>query len=121
MDLKRQGGIPMKTSRFAFVCGLALAFISPRVSATDRFVSLTGGHVPPFINWTDAATNIQEAIDAAIDGDVIWVTNGVYATGGKVMAGDLTNRVALDKALIVHSVNGPFVTTIQGAGATNGV
>jgi len=82
--------------------------------AVDRYVSLEGGHVPPFTDWASAATNIQEAIDASVDGDVIWVTNGVYAVGGKVMAGDLTNRVALDKALTVRSVNGAAVTTIQG-------
>ena len=110
----------MNTSRLALACGLALAFLSISVSATERYVSLSGGHVPPFTNWSDAARNIQDAIDAAAESDVIWVTNGVYANGGKVMAGDLTNRVALDKALTVKSVNGPLLTTIQGAGATNG-
>ncbi|MBE0541357.1 MAG: PKD domain-containing protein [Verrucomicrobia bacterium] len=104
----------MNTTQLALACTFALALSFPSASATERFVSPAGGHIPPFNTWTDAATNIQAAIDASVEGDVIWVTNGLYATGGKVMAGDLTNRVALDKALTVRSVNGPAVTIIQG-------
>jgi hypothetical protein len=71
----------------------------------------------PYSNWSTAATNIQDAIDASSDGDKIWVTNGLYQSGGKAMFSNLVNRVALDKAVTVQSINGPFVTTIAGIGA----
>ena len=76
--------------------------------------------LPPYSSWTTAATNIQDAINVGQPGDIILVTNGTYAFGGIAMAGGLTNRVALTNAVIVQSVNGPWVTTIYGAGATNG-
>jgi hypothetical protein len=79
---------------------------------------------PPYDTWANAAHDIQTAVDAAVVGDEIVVTNGLYATGGRAVGTNvLVNRVAVDKSLAVRSVNGPQFTVIQGyqvPGTTNG-
>lgn len=105
------------------VIGLLLTLTVISTNAAELFVSPNGGHIAPFNDWLTAATNIQSAIDEATNGDVVTVTNGIYAEGGKVKAADLTNRIAIDKPILVRSVNGPNVTIIQGAwdlNSTNG-
>lgn len=98
-----------------------LMLIFTRATAAIYYVNANNiAPAPPFSTWTTAATNIQDAIAATSNGDIVLVTNGVYTYGGAIMAGDLANRVALTNAITVQSVNGPSVTTIQGAGATNG-
>lgn len=88
------------------------------VGADTHYVSLTGGHVSPFTNWVDAATNIQAAVDVADPGHRVVVANGRYDTGGRPMPpGTLSNRVVIDKPIDVRSLNGPAMTVIAGGGA----
>jgi parallel beta-helix repeat protein len=68
----------------------------------------------PYDTWSHAAHTIQEAVDAAQANDTILVTNGIYASGGRVAYGAMSNRVAVTKPLTVRSVNGPGLTIIQG-------
>ena len=92
-----------------------LVLLNVHAPAAALYVSLTTTHpVPPYASWSTAATNIQNAIDAANPGDQILVTNGVYQVGGKPTSDGTTNRVAVTNAVMLQSINGPTVTSIDG-------
>ncbi|NCC50614.1 MAG: choice-of-anchor D domain-containing protein [Spartobacteria bacterium] len=82
---------------------------------THRYV-WTNSPAPaaPYTNWTTAAHVIQDALDACRRDDIVWVTNGVYDTGGAFGFGQ-TNRIMVNTGIVVHSMNGPVVTHIVGA------
>jgi hypothetical protein len=57
--------------------------------------------VAPYGSWATAATNIQDAVDAAtVPGALVLVTNGIYAP------------VAVLKPLSIRSISGPQLTAI---------
>jgi hypothetical protein len=91
-----------------------------RLPAAIFYVDINSPNpTPPFSDWTTAFTDIQSAIDAAADGDQIWVNDGVYQTGGRLVYGSTTNRVVINKAVTVQSAHGPGATSILGF-ANNG-
>src|ERR1051325_275263 len=98
-----------------FAFGLLLAGAGSAL-ATVRYVDVNSTNATaPYTSWASASTNIQDAVDAAVTGDEIVVTNGVYATGGRSLDGTTINRAAVDKPLTLRSVNGPQLTVIDGA------
>ncbi|MCP4710729.1 MAG: hypothetical protein GY869_19055, partial [Planctomycetes bacterium] len=80
-----------------------------------HYAATNGPHIYPYNSWERAATNVQDAINAAVVGDAVFVSNGVYRFGGNT-AGGHNNRVMIDKAIDVSSINGPSATVILGEG-----
>lgn len=70
----------------------------------------------PYTNWATAAHTIQAAVDAASEGDLVLVADGVYNTGSSVSPGGLlSSRVVIARGVTVRSLNGPEETIIEGA------
>lgn len=80
------------------------------VYPTYVFVSTNGSHTAPYGTWGTAATNIQQAIDTAAEGQgytlAVLVSNGVYTVAGEL---------AINRPVIVRGFSGnPTDTVIQG-------
>ena len=87
------------------------------VSGYTNYVSLSGGHNAPYASWADAATNIQAAVDAMdMCGGVVLVAPGDYQVGGRVVFGGMTNRVVVDKPIVVRCDGDAGDASIRGQG-----
>ena len=75
-----------------------------------------------FTSWENAATNIQEAVNAAEAGDTILVRAGTYRLpDAAVDSAGALNVVHLPYALTIRGVDGPEVTLIDGEGQYRGI
>jgi len=84
----------------------ALFLPLPVLRAAQHFVSHVGLiPTPPYGSWATAATNIQQAVDASQPGDLVVVSNGVYA-----------GPVVITQPVMVMSFMGAQYTTIDGQG-----
>jgi len=67
----------------------------------------------PYTNWQTAARTIQDAVNVAVNGDTVLVTNGLYSSGQQLVNGE-PFRLVVTNHVHVKSVNGPVETVIDG-------
>ena len=100
-----------------FMTAVALAGLIQTTQALDWYVATNGTGLGTN-GWAFATNDLQGAITASAGGDTIWVSNGIYASGGisNYPSGNLTsNRIAITKAVTVRSKdNNPTNTIIKG-------
>lgn len=77
--------------------------------SNTHYVSLTGTHTWPFTGWAGAATNIQDAVDVASEGDTVLVMSGTYV---------LSSQISVTRGIRVEGVNGATTTIVDGNNST---
>ncbi|HSU54679.1 MAG TPA: PKD domain-containing protein, partial [Candidatus Dormibacteraeota bacterium] len=97
------------------------ATLAIHVVQAEHYVALSSGNpLPPYLSWATAAQSIQDAIDVSLPGAVIWVSNGVYQSGGHIATGGTSNRLTVTRPMTVRALNGPAETAILGSTNTTG-
>src|SRR5688572_525904 len=94
--------------RFCFwLCATPLILAAPcAIAQRTLYVSQASSNpAPPYATWDTAAPTIQEAVDAASDGDTVLVAAGEYA---------LTSQVTITEGILLRSDAGSGQTILNG-------
>lgn len=94
--------LPVRTGSLQAL--VALLCVCNTVRAATIYVSPGGNDANTGANWQAAKQTVQGAVDVAVPGDTVIVTNGIYGLGSAV---NITNAVQL------LSVNGAGVTILD--------
>jgi len=88
----------------------------PFIAKSDtHYVSKKGNDIYPYKTLESAANVIQDAVNAASNGDTVLVDKGIYRTGKNILPGQtLPNRVIITNSIILKSIHGPKKTRIVG-------
>jgi hypothetical protein len=101
--------------RFASLVVWFSVLVAANAPAAVLYVDVNSTNpMPPYSDWATAATNIQDAVDAANPGDTVLVNDGDYQTGSRLSSDGATNRVVVTNALTLQSINGSAATVIDG-------
>ena len=102
-DSGRRGRRP---SRQVLLISYCLLLTASAFAFTNYVWTGSGTPSAPYNSWLTAAHSIQDAVDNAIEGNVVLVTNGIYTLSGQIYLA--TNNI------ILKSVNGALDTVIDG-------
>ena len=85
------------------------------VEGFTNYVSLSGGHIPPFSSWAEASTDIQSAINEhTVPGGVVLVDTGVYNQGWSQVSNGTRNRIVVTNGISVIGAYGASNTVVEG-------
>ncbi|RLD12353.1 MAG: hypothetical protein DRI44_00855, partial [Chlamydiae bacterium] len=101
----------MKKLSTIFIIFILIFFASQKILAWTNYVSAAGSDTAPYDTWAKAAHNIQDAVNYAVEGNAVLVTDGTYTVSSQIVI--VTNNI------ILKSVNGAASTAIDGNTTTH--
>ncbi len=106
----------MSTRHKAVTWLIASCLLAVHAAPAQRtvYVSLSGGHSEPYTSWPAAATNIQDALNIATNGDVVQLSNDVFTSSGAYASNAF---VCITNAVVLRGFGPTPTNTIIDGGA----